>query len=242
MSCSDCKDSILNSSGANIPDPLCQENCPEDVGCADTISSTCVIYQGADIDCLNVENGQSVTEVVEALGVLCNDMQNSLTSCKVKTNADDTCCDYLDQKIQSTDFDISVATSPTNCKYLNISDLDWTWTNIVPTPGYWASVKTYDPTWATLQYGVKRDEVQLKGGILRFAVGNTLAFTLPLSVAPSEKKVYQIPYMPGNNTYSVVATVTIATNGQVRVNAVATPLSVPAFSLLLSLDGIRYII
>lgn len=243
MACTNCKDSILNDEDVIIPDPQCQDDCPDDVGCPDTLSSGCVIYQGSDISCLDIENGDTLTEIIVKLGALCDSITGSITACKVRVNADDTCCDYLESKIKSDTLDVSVDVDGRDCKIIRIEEKDWTWTNINITNGAWVSAKTLAPysDWATLQYGVKNDEVQLKGGLFKSSnTSNTLIFTLPLSIAPTEKKVYQGSWFQGS--YIVLFTISIDTNGEVRIYLANYPALTPNIQVLISLDFIRYII
>jgi hypothetical protein len=60
--------------------PVPDTNPPNETsGCGNVISSTCISWQGGDIDCITICNGDTLTEVIQAIGQLACDALNAAT-------------------------------------------------------------------------------------------------------------------------------------------------------------------
>jgi len=121
-----CGTSIYNKKGSMIPSPNCAPECPEDIGCDFILPATCVSI-------LPIENclvaGENVQEALENLyNAFCEILPPSGYSYTVGVDAGDTCPSYLEDKLQSSCLEITVASTGT-CKKINIDPKELNWVN-----------------------------------------------------------------------------------------------------------------
>lgn len=242
MSCVDCKKGLLNQDKSSLGIPKCDGDCPEDIGCPFMVFTNCILYNGPALNCLGISSGDSANDIFEALEIFCQNTSNSGNNCRVKIDADDTCCGYLKDKISSSTLDVEV--SGETCKTLTINEKDWTWVNITNLQTPWKNLKTVQPSAATLQYGYKNDEVRLKGQVyLTNTVGvpipNLTTAPLPVGVRPSERKVFTTLYTSGVDV--LVVNITIQTTGVISVEVLFPVLVSVDSDLIISLDFINYV-
>lgn len=240
--CPDCKGGILNKQHSALGTPQCNGNCPEDVTCdGNTVNSSCVIVN-VNMDCVEVEAGQTLSEALSALNEKCQQTIDSGNSCKVKINSDDTCCGYLEDKITSTTLDIEVSTEGRTCKHLTIEEKDWTWVDINNLKSPWKNLKNVQSSAAKLQYGYKNNEVRFKGQVYtEVASGSSqlLSAALPTTVRPSERKVFTTTYSDGTSV--LIINIVIQTTGVVNIEILFPVLPSTTSNVIFSLDFINYI-
>lgn len=100
MSCTNCKDKILNGTPTLIGNTKCNGDCPEQIGCTDPIPSECVFFSGAGLECYGVQYGDSITKVIQTFN----------KNLGVRVSDSDTCCGYLPDKLVSDTITISTDT------------------------------------------------------------------------------------------------------------------------------------
>ena len=241
--CKDCKDSILNKQTSALGNPKCNGNCSEDITCdGNTVNSNCVIVN-ADLDCVGIEVGDTLTDTLVALNEKCQETIDSGSACKVKIDADDTCCGFLEDKISSTTLDVEVSAEGRACKHLTIEEKDWTWVNISNLKSPWKNLKNPQPSAATLQYGYKNNEVRFKGQVYtEVATGSSqlLSAALPTTVRPSERKVFTTTYSDGASV--LIINITVQTTGIINIEILFPVMPNVSSDVIFSLDLINYII
>ena len=114
-----CTPSLFNTQSI-IPDPICAPICPPNYSCPQgLINSGCVIYNGPTLSCLGIPSGSPLNTLITAMETLC--LNTPSDACQVKVDVNDTCCDYLVNKISSSTLTISVI-NPSGCAKLNIEN------------------------------------------------------------------------------------------------------------------------
>jgi len=193
MSCTDCRDSILNNQGSIIATPACQDNCPEEVDCAGISTYSKCVMVGIALECIDT---QPNTPLDTVLALLDNKACQAYTDTyKVKVDVDDTCPGFLDDKIESDSFVIDISDN-SGCKKITINEKRWA--------DLYEDFPTLSSPWeeatgtvASLQYAIRNDEVRFKGAITIPTIGNEYPSggyvniaTLPAEACPTEPRIF----------------------------------------------------
>lgn len=103
------------------PDPL---NIEENIGCIQNVNSECVTYNGDNITCMGIVNGNDLSAIIKALALELCAIEDSLTTFS--------CSDLNSCSI--TNLGDVTTTSPTSGQYLSWSGTQWVNTNFPTIP------------------------------------------------------------------------------------------------------------
>lgn len=241
--------SILNKEVSQIAQPICQDECPTNVGCPDIINTQCIIYNGSLLSCLNIPTGATLNTLLAAIESLCEATANP-SNCKAKISSNDTCCGYLEDKITSSSLNITTQNDG-SCESITIEEKCWTWTNI----GACCSSNdgTYKDGWSnqgtSTQIGqfsnVKECIVKLRGvAKKRFTspVTQSILFTLPTGKRPLQQRYFFINAAVTGGYFMLL--LIVDPSGDVSINnsqSVPSPIPSPFNSnVIVSLEGIQF--
>lgn len=251
MPCLDC----LSEDKTLIPEPLCQGECDENLGCVDIVNSNCVIVN-PNLSCLNQVSGITLSVALQAIDAkLCQSISN-LNSCKVKVSATDDCCDYLAAKVGVANGLMKATVRTNNCEQLVISHPTWNTVNFtqVNNPFVLGLNGLYTPKASTYYNGAQRvHEVKLNGGFtytpqLLSSTSFVQVSKLPLGIpAPTTDYYCSYTFIDTNgNTivYNIIVagSTTLYVEGQILVKAAVITGAGNISSPFISLDGINYLI
>lgn len=253
MPCLDC----LSDEKTLIPAPICQDECDNTPQCEDELDANCITVTPA-LPCIDTEANTALTIILQAIDAkLCQSVSN-LNSCKVKTSANDSCCDYLGNKISVSGGLIKTTVSSNNCETLNIAHPDWNYNDLLITDGRFT--KGGDSPYLTLpapQVGAYYNtntltfdhEVKLKGVIVlaqnQLTVGSPSFFTSTVIgnvnnvlKRPATDKFFSGNIIAGQDVYSY--NITIRTNGNIELSIVSNISASNRIPVIISFDGINY--
>lgn len=115
-----CTTTLFNQSSI-IPDPICVPACLPDYSCPlGIINTSCIVYNGISLECLDVPSGSPLNTLILALEDLCTSIVPPTDSCTLKVSETDDCCDYLVNKIVSDTIDITTETDGSGCETLRL--------------------------------------------------------------------------------------------------------------------------
>lgn len=227
--------------------------CPALTVCADIITSQCVVYNGANLDCSSVSTNDPLNTVISKLDALICSAIPPSGACTVKINSNDTCCGYLENKIVSDTLTITSVDGPIpNCKYLTIEERCWTFTNVAPSCG---STGCFRNNWTNFANGyqvagysnVKECVVKLRGAVTKMLEStciNELLFILPIGRRPLFIRQFSVNvnllggFVPGVNCTKLPAVINIDSNG--NVNLIFDHRVSGGEFVLVSLDSIEF--
>ena len=238
VTCDDCKEAIFDRQESVIAEPVCMPTCPEDVGCTDTIATTC-IYIPYALSCLGTDAGASLDAFIAAVESLVCTAGGGGNACKVKTDADDPCCQYLEDKLYSESLDITT-NGLRSCHRIEIEEKPWIFASLTP-QNKWTN---RGGSYTNLSYGIKNDEVTMRGQVYYASnaggsqITSTLC-TLPAAAWPNERKVFSYTAPNNNGVLMINAVITIETTGVVSILTTAILGSTPEYATL-SLDHCKW--
>lgn len=191
--CPTCKGNLLIKTPSIIGSPKCNPDCPESIGCEFITFTECVVYNGQELPCIGINNGDTANEILSQLESIICELGNT-NSCTSKISSTDECCGYLEDKIVGGN-GITIVTETDNlgCSTLVISETCWTWNNISFSTGW----RNYNNSYQTVQYSnVKECTVELRGVALCPSYANELSngliATLPAGFRPVNRRSYPI--------------------------------------------------
>ncbi len=243
--CTNCKDSILNNQSSSIPNPICQDDCPEDVGCDIQLASNCIYLNTGALDCLGLENGSTLNQFISAVENLCEQTVSGSNDFKLKVSASDTCGGYLFDKLTSSTLDI-IKTPPSGCQILTIDEKSVV-TNNITLQANWINGNTISVNYTQSTHSLKSGRVNLGGQIVYNGTAiQTIAFILPSSVRPPKTKIFTYlamtpkPFGIGFNEWHVY--IVLGTDGKFTANIVPQSPLITTQGVMISLDNFSYII
>ena len=252
LSCSQCQMGILNNQSSIIPNPLCAPNCPPIIGCTDPVYTNCVYYTGGNLLCSGGNTGEGLNIILSKLDTQICGLTPPSGTCTVQVDANDTCCGYLNDKIQTTTL-VKTINNSGGCESIQIEDRAWLFTNVNYSNGYSTPIAIgYSP----VRYGVRNGyptttnllEVRLHGQLTTptfssaSPLSNSLAFSIPPSVAPSTNKFFNGIALGNSATATYAYFIVVKTNGEIRisVNRITGGAGDPT-QIIIPFDGINYI-
>lgn len=222
--CDGCKDSILNKTPSIIPDPLCQNECSDDVQCADVLYDKCILLS-QDYDCLELSAGDNFLTALTALNELCGDVGGQ-NNCKVKTNSTDTCCDYLENKFISSDESIEHETVTSGgCKKIDLKLGCPEWNDFLSNGAAEGSFlnnwRNYNLGYQIAQYSdVQGCTVKLRGTIIKdfgnfIGINGIEIIKLEAGFRPASIRSFDVTLRSYNSSTSYPANIRIKPTGEV---------------------------
>lgn len=255
MPCLDC----LDDSKTLIPEPICQNGCPDDVGCTDIINSNCVIVN-PELSCINKTSGITLSVALQAIdSKLCQSISN-LNACKVKVNAQDQCCDYLGNKIDVSGGLLKVIEADEaneNCSLLTIKHPEWLYNNITLSDNRFIAGNINPYSFTTPQVGGYYrstsgnyvHEVKLRGTIVAQLNQLTTPVQTTITIGninnillrPTVNKLFSGNYISPTGSFLIFYNLSILTNGNIQVSIVHSGGGGGDLSRgIISLDGLNY--
>lgn len=221
MACKNCKNSILSSSSSIIPAPKCNGDCPEVYTCEDNILSDCIFYTGPEQTCIDVQQDDNLTIIIQKINAACANQQD-VDGCSVKTSSTDACCGYLSDKIASDNLSVaeesySCPTGGTGVKLkINTKQFSYVAPNL--NSGWIAGGGGFQ----VVQYGTNgTGDIRLRGTAYTtsFTGSNTRIFTLPAGYRPTATRKFIVNSNNIGQEYGYPIFVEIRNNGEVHVDA-----------------------
>jgi hypothetical protein len=242
MACKDgCKNSILNGQKSVIGEPICHDNCGSETDCEGIQTYSDCVGVNPALECIDTPANTSLSDVLVALDTkLCQTQQSS---CTVSTDANDTCCGYLgDKLIAGTGVTITknIATASSGCKTLTISTSCFTWNNILPSNS--TGTGNFRNKWQSIGSGfqlaqysnVKECTIKLRGTVVISGYNNSKEIIAVLPVAPLSIKRFSVNILASSGFKPSV--IDIYPDGSVKLFTVPNL----SDSISVSLDGISF--
>lgn len=248
--CTNCTNSIINQDISLIGHPFCVNPCPPDTGCTYWQNTSCTIYNGVSLSCLNIPSGSNLNTLLAAINTeICNlaPPSGATSTCQIYSSCTDPCPSSLVNKITSNTLNVSLSTNGiTQCQTVDIEDKSWIFTNVNTVYSQPNNIISgpYTYLFTPVRYGVRNGypttnnllEVRFHGQLfIPSGVSQTGLFTLPLALRPTTDKFYSLnAFYPGVTNFYLLYISSITGLVSITIQLVDSP-------TIVSFDGLNFI-